>query len=300
MPPLTGYWCHLKLGGEPKSKQVPVLAISLHMVYTGILDRGGTIWPNNLVPDWEGKAMRRTSRRFWVAVAVLLLVSTALPAQQAPAQQQPERVIINFILPVTPDTVNLLLNVVNGQIRNGAKKITIVLSSPGGDPMSAFGAYNILKNVPAEITTFNAGAIDSAAILIYCAGKHRYSLPDPSRFLIHSAALNPMTTSVPVEARWLESQLAQLRSVNAVIAQVIAANSNKKPSEIQSAVEGQVILSPQEAKSWGLVQEIRDSYAEAGAAYVSVNVPAGQEQKEKPQFTTTNPVVTGETKQPIP
>jgi hypothetical protein len=35
----------------------------------------------------------------------------------------------------------------------------------------------------------NAGNIDSAAMLIYCAGKHRYSFPDPARFLIHSNAL---------------------------------------------------------------------------------------------------------------
>jgi len=205
--------------------------------------------------------------------------------------QPSERVIINFILPVTPETVNLLLSAVNAQVRNGAKKITLVLSSSDGDPSSAFAAYNILRNVQAEITTFNVGTIDSATILIYCAGKHRYSLPEPARFLIHSAAVPPMTTSVPIESRWLETQIAQLRSMNAVIAQVIANTSTKKQSEIENAVQQQTILSPQEAVKWGIVQEVRERFMEPGAIFVSVNVPAEQQPKIKPQFTTEKPVV---------
>jgi ATP-dependent protease ClpP protease subunit len=135
----------------------------------------------------------------------VLTAASSVAAQQAPSPEPPEHVIINFILPINPDTTNLLLSVVSAQIRNHAKKITIVLASPGGDPSSAFAAYNILRSLPIEITTFNAGNIDSAAMLIYCAGKHRYSLPSPARFLIHSAALNPIQTNYPVEYGFLES-----------------------------------------------------------------------------------------------
>jgi ATP-dependent Clp protease protease subunit len=196
------------------------------------------------------------------AGCLLLVFALVFPVPISLAQQPPppERVIISFILPVTPDTVNVLLSVVNAQVRNGTKKITLVLSSPGGDPSSAFAAYNILRSIPAEITTFNAGAIDSATILIFCAGKHRYSLPSPSRFLIHGTALNPMTVSVNIESRWLESQLQQLKSMDQIIAQVITANSNKKQSEVENAIRGQVILSPEEAKQWGIVQEIKDRF----------------------------------------
>jgi ATP-dependent Clp protease protease subunit len=209
---------------------------------------------------------------------------------QAVQQNPPERVIINFIVPITPDTVNLLVGIVNGQVRNGTKKITIAIASSGGDPASGFAAYNILKNIPAEITTFNTGNIDSAAMLIYCAGKYRYSLPSPARFLIHSVQLNPISTNFPVERTFLESQLAQINSLNQVMVQVIKANSKKTQPEIESAVNGQTILSPEQAKEWGIVQDIRPSFMEPGAIFVAVDNPAEKSDKPKTPFTTVNPV----------
>jgi len=123
--------------------------------------------------------------RFRIVFAALILLPFAARAQ-AQQPRPPERVIINFIAPVTTDTVNMLINIVNNQVRNGTKKITIVVSSSGGDPSAAFAAYNYLRNVKAEITTFNGGTVDSAAMFIFCAGKFRYSLPSPSRFLMHA------------------------------------------------------------------------------------------------------------------
>jgi len=234
-------------------------------------------------------------------MAFLLCVISA-QSQQIPVQVPPERVIINFIVPVSPDSVNLLMAIVNAQVRNGTKKITIVISSSGGDPNAGFAAYNFLRNVQAEITTFNGGAVDSAALLIYCGGKYRYSLPDPSRFLIHPTALNPMTTSVAVESRWLEAQLAQLKSFDQVMAQVIMANSNKKQPEIENAIRIQTILSPEEAKQWGLVQDIKPNYMEPGAVFVGLDVPPEKGQKQTPSpYTSDSPSInSGAAKKLIP
>jgi ATP-dependent Clp protease protease subunit len=217
-------------------------------------------------------------------LAVSLALSPCLA--QTPTPAPPERVIINFIAPVTTDTVNVLINIVNAQVRNGTKKITIVVSSSGGDPSAAFGAYNYLKNVQAEITTFNGGVVDSAAMFIFCAGKFRYSLPAPSRFLIHATALNPMTVSVPIEGRWIESQLAQLKNMDHMASQIIAANSKKKESEIDAAIQAQTILSPEDAKNWGLVQDIRTTYMEPGALLVGVTLPPEKEQKPPAPYSS--------------
>lgn len=229
-----------------------------------------------------------------VRAALFLFLFTALTTAncraQAPANPPPDRVIITFVLPITPDTVNALIQVVNVQVKIGFKKITIVLASPGGDPMSAFAAYNILKSVPAEITTFNAGNTDSAAMLIYCAGKYRYSLPAPARFLIHSAALNPITTNYPVDRTFLESQLAQLNNINQITVQVMKENSTKSQAEIETAVKGQTILSPEQAKEWGLVQEIRSTYTEPNSTFASVNPPEGSPDANRGHFTTQNPI----------
>jgi ATP-dependent Clp protease, protease subunit len=213
----------------------------------------------------------KLSRLLLVSSVFLLLASSAQSQQpQVPPAAPPQRAIINFIVPIDSNTINQLLQIVNNQVRAGVKNITIVISSPGGDTASAFAAYNILRNVDADITTFNSGNIDSAAMLLYCAGKHRYSFPNPARFLIHSNALT-LGAGVPLDYNFLEAEMAQIRSLNSEIVQIIAANSNKKPAEIEQMMKGQTILTPEEARDWGLVNEIRSTFMEPGASFVTVN-----------------------------
>ena len=216
-----------------------------------------------------------------------LVLAQAPPLAQAPV---PERAVINFIVPIDSNTTNLLLTIVNNQVRAGVKKITIVISSPGGDTASAFAAYNILKNVPAEITTFNAGNVDSAAMLIFCAGKFRYSFPNPARFLIHSNAL-VLGSGVPMDYNFLDNQMQQIKSLNADIVQVIAASSHKKTSEVEEMMKGQTIVSPDEAKDWGLIQDIRSNFMEPGAVFVTVNNPAPTPPSKPLEYTTIAPTV---------
>lgn len=226
-----------------------------------------------------------------LASLFLLIFATPIFSQPAQVVNQgpPDRVIINFMVPITPDTATALINIVNAQVRNGTKKITIAVGSSGGDPSAAFSAYNILKSVQAEITTFNTGNVDSAAMLLYCAGKYRYSLPSPARFLIHSAQIVPMTTNYPIERTFLEAQLAQINSVNQFTAEVIKDNSKKSLADIQNALNTQTILSPEQAKDWGIVQEIKPAFVvEPGAVFASVNEPSPKEDKSKP--STDNPV----------
>jgi len=212
----------------------------------------------------------KSVKRFF-PLAILALICSIPVYAQAPTVVPPERVIINFILPIDTNSVNMLLAVVNGQMRNGVKKATIVLASPGGDTTAAFAAYNILRSVPIDITTFNVGNIDSAAMMIYCAGKHRYSFASPARFLIHGNALNVNGGAV-FDVHSLDAQLQQLNNLNQMTVDVIAATTgDKKRKEIEAAVHGQTILSPEEAKEWGLVQEIRSNFMEPGAIFVSVD-----------------------------
>lgn len=224
-----------------------------------------------------------------VLIAAAILIAAPLNAQQQ-QPESPKRAIINFIVPIDSNTTNLLLGIVNNQVRAGIKDITIVISSPGGDTASAFAAYNILRNVPADITTFNAGNVDSAAMLLFCAGKHRYSFPAPARFLIHSNALT-LGVNVPLDYNFLQAQMQQLESLNSEIVQVIAANSNRKKSDIADMMKGQTIVSPDEAVKWHLVDDIRTNFMTPGAVFVTVNTPAPVPDKAL-QYTTIQPTIT--------
>ncbi len=63
----------------------------------------------------------------------------------------------------------------------------------------------------------------------------------------------------------MDAQLQQLRSMNAMVEKVIEQIAPKRTTEIEAAVKSQRILSPEEAKDWGIVQDIRDSFMEPGA-----------------------------------
>jgi len=77
-----------------------------------------------------------------------------------------------------------LLQSVDTQLKQGRTQIVILISSPGGDVLSGFTPYKYLKGIQAEVTTINIGSVDSAATIIFCAGKKRYSVPEQSKSTI--------------------------------------------------------------------------------------------------------------------
>jgi ATP-dependent Clp protease protease subunit len=209
---------------------------------------------------------------FVSSVLALTLHPVARGQQANPPLIRPDQtVVIKFFVPIDFGSVNQLAQIVDAQIKNGAHKITILLSSNGGDPSSAFTAYNYLRGVSAEITTFNVGNVDSAAATVYCAGRNRYALPG-TRFLLHgNSSVIPGNTLMDAAA--LEANLQILKNLNEMTASVIANTTNKKQSEIQNMLRGQTIFTPEEAKTFGLVQEIKSEFMGPGAIMAAVEVP---------------------------
>jgi len=187
------------------------------------------------------------------------------------------------------------MNVVNSQVRAGVKKIRIVIASSGDDPSAGFAAYNYLRGLTnLEISTFNMGNVDSAAVLLFCAGKTRYAVPG-ARFVIHG---NSLTTVGPVQmdSNVLQSNFEIIKNLNQMLIQVLAATAHKeKRDDIENAMHGQLIVSAEEAVKWGLVHDVRATYMEPGAILVTVSAPAPPSPEVKPpvQFTSSTPTAAG-------
>lgn len=225
--------------------------------------------------------MARRVAPFWVrAVTVLLLCVIAVPSHAQQPSPAPS-VVIRFFVEVNNNTINQLLALVSSQIASGVKRITLLISSTGGETTSAFTAYNFLKGVPVELTTFNIGNVDSAATLLYCAGTKRYSLPG-TRFVLHSASLT-FAGNGSMTMDNLEGQLEMLKNQNQMLAKVIASATIKKQPEIENILRGQVLLTPEEAMEWGLVQVIKSDFMEPGATLLSINSPA-QNESAPPEY----------------
>ncbi len=101
---------------------------------------------------------------------------------------------IKFFAPVVPETVAALMQVVDGKIKQGATRLGLLISTPGGDVFQGLSVYNYLKGIPLEIVTHNFGSADSIGVVLFCAGSRRLSVPH-ARFLLHgsSAPIDRMT-----------------------------------------------------------------------------------------------------------
>jgi len=184
-------------------------------------------------------------------------------------------VVIRFFAPVIDATVNTLLNTVDQKMKQGIKDFIILISSPGGSVIHGLSAYNYLKGLPASITTHNFGSVDSIGIVLYCAGSKRLSVPQ-ARFLLHGVNAQ-FAGNQSLEEKQLEERLKGLRIDIENIAKVIAANTGKNITDVTNAMLERTTLNPEEARSWGIVNEIKSQLFEPGSEVISIQ--AQQQQK---------------------
>ncbi len=150
--------------------------------------------------------------------------------------------------------VNQLLVWLGSQIYSQpVKRLKLLLSSGGGDMDSAIRAYAFLKALPVEVTTIGFSQVDSAAVIIFLAGKKRQAVKG-CRFLLHEGTFtffNPTATmSVHKETLAILSELLK-RNI-----EIIGEETGKSKDEVAKALQESTILTTADAKKFGLVQEI--------------------------------------------
>lgn len=177
---------------------------------------------------------------------------------------------IKFFAGVDGNSINALMNIVDQKLREGVQKFVLLISSPGGTVFHGLSAYNFLSGIPAEIETHNFGSVDSIGVVLFLAGKKRYSVPD-ARFLLHPVSTG-FQGNVRMEEKQLEEVIKGLRIDIKNIAAVIAKGTGKSEEEIIKAMSDRTTLSPEEAKTFGLVYEIKSELFPAGAEIVSINM----------------------------
>jgi len=187
-------------------------------------------------------------------------------------------VVIRFFAPVIDATVNALMSAVDQKMKQGIKDFIIRVSSPGGSVDHGLSAYNYLKGLPASITTHNFGSVDSIGIVLYCAGSKRLSVPQ-ARFLFHGVSAQ-FRGEQNLDEKLLEERLKGLRIDVENIAKVIAANTGKSAKDVIDAMLERITLNPEEARSWGLVHEIKSELFGEGSEVIAIQA----QQQPPPQL----------------
>ena len=137
---------------------------------------------------------------------------------------------------------------------NPAKDISMYINSPGGIVTSGLAMYDTMEYIRPDISTVCIGQAASMGSLLLTAGAKgkRYSLPN-SKVMIHqpSGGFQGQATDIEIHAKEILSTRARLN-------QIYVKHTGQKLSKIESAMERDNFLTPTEAQSFGLIDEVVD------------------------------------------
>jgi ATP-dependent Clp protease protease subunit len=133
------------------------------------------------------------------------------------------------------------------------RDILLYINSPGGSFTSLMAIYDTMQFVRPDIQTYCLGQAASAAAVILSAGTpgKRYALPN-ARVLIHQ----PATEGVYGQVSDLEIQANEIQRVRRLLETTLARHTNKDADEVRSDIERDKVLTADEAKTYGIIDEV--------------------------------------------
>lgn len=173
---------------------------------------------------------------------------------------------------INNQTVPRLIDAVTERVGKGARSVLIAISSPGGHIYWGVTAYNFLRGLGIQVTTHNAGQVDSIAGVIYCAGDDRMSVPD-ARFLIHGVSLTFPGSDPTLSEKDLRSRLGSLEKERDTIAAILATRTGKPLDDVRQDMLTERILTAAEAKDYGFVTKITPDVFDASQEIVQIVLP---------------------------
>jgi ATP-dependent Clp protease protease subunit len=181
---------------------------------------------------------------------------------------------IRFLAPVIPQTTSQLFQLFDNAVQTKVDRLHLLLSSPGGSVFHGLSIYNFLCGVPFETYTYNFGSVDSIGVILFCAGKRRFSVPH-ARFLIHGVQFN-VAGAAAFDEKQLEEHLKGVKIDQENIARVIADTTGRPLHKLQEDMNNRTTLNPQQAKDYGLVHEIQSQLFPADARIAVIGEPMQQ------------------------
>src|SRR5437762_11074222 len=136
------------------------------------------------------------------------------------------------------------------------REITIYITSPGGSMTSMMAIYDTMQFVQPDIQICCIGQAASAAAVLLAAGTKgkRMALPN-SRILIHQ----PATEGGYGQSSDLEIQAREILRIRAALERILALHTGKDQDQVRRDIERDKILTAEEAKEYGIVDEVLSS-----------------------------------------
>jgi ATP-dependent Clp protease protease subunit len=132
------------------------------------------------------------------------------------------------------------------------KEISLYINSPGGLVTAGLGIYDTMQYIKPEISTLCIGQAASMGSFLLAAGAKgkRFSLPN-SRIMVHqpSAGFQGQATDIEIHAN-------EVLSLKKRLNEIYSKHTGKTVDEIKSALERDNFMTPDNAKSFGLIDKV--------------------------------------------
>jgi ATP-dependent Clp protease protease subunit len=130
--------------------------------------------------------------------------------------------------------------------------IKMYINSPGGSVTAGLAIYDTMQLVEPDIATYCLGQAASMGAVLLAGGapNKRFALPN-SRVMIHQPWGGAQGTAMDMEI-----QINEIMKMKKTLEGILGTHSGKSPKEVSKATERDKFMSPQEAKDFGLIDNI--------------------------------------------
>ena len=147
---------------------------------------------------------------------------------------------------------NVMAQLIFLEYENPEKDITLYINSPGGYVSAGLAIYDTMQHVRPNIATICIGSCASMAAVLLAAGTKgkRYALPH-SRIMLHqpSGAATGQSTDIQITAK-------EIIRTKDILTEIVAKHTGKPVEEVREKTDRDFYMSPEEAKAFGVIDEI--------------------------------------------
>ena len=138
------------------------------------------------------------------------------------------------------------------EAENPNKDIALYINSPGGVVTSGLAIYDTMQYIRPDVSTLCIGQAASMGSLLLAGGapKKRFALPN-ARIMIHqpSGGVQGQASDIEIQAREILALRARLNGI-------YAKHTGKDLEKIERAMERDNFMTPDEAKEFGLIDQV--------------------------------------------
>ena len=166
-----------------------------------------------------------------------------------------ERVIF-LVGPVDDHTANVIVaQLLYLESENPDKDINLYINSPGGSVSAGLAIYDTMQFIKPDVSTMCVGQAASMGAMLLTAGAKgkRYCLPH-SRVMIHQplGGYQGQATDIEIHTR-------EILKIRSQLNELLALHSGQSVETISQDTERDNFMSPQEARDYGLIDELIDT-----------------------------------------